>query len=199
MTHLIFVHNERSDPSDTHCQIYTGITRRIPAPCPTGSRWSCKFAPGEFVCGASLRLILRAPFGRANFLQANLYAARPCALPYGLPVGRANLLPANLSNPRAFINPLSPPHIKKAPIRGLFYVWRRERDSNPRYGLAYTHFPGVLLQPLGHLSSLFQFLMFDNTMSYSTAEHLCVLVTPGVLPFAPLGPAFGCSNLFLTN
>ena len=31
-------------------------------------------------------------------------------------------------------------------------VWRRERDSNPRYGFPYTHFPGVLLQPLGHLS-----------------------------------------------
>ncbi len=30
--------------------------------------------------------------------------------------------------------------------------WRRGRDSNPRYGLTYTHFPGVLLKPLGHLS-----------------------------------------------
>ena len=31
--------------------------------------------------------------------------------------------------------------------------WRRERDSNPRYGFPYTHFPGVRLQPLGHPSS----------------------------------------------
>src|SRR5262245_56870434 len=31
--------------------------------------------------------------------------------------------------------------------------WRRGRDSNPRYAFwAYTHFPGVRLQPLGHLS-----------------------------------------------
>ena len=30
--------------------------------------------------------------------------------------------------------------------------WRRRRDSNSRYGCPYTHFPGVLLQPLGHLS-----------------------------------------------
>ena len=30
--------------------------------------------------------------------------------------------------------------------------WRRERDSNPRYGSPYTRFPSVLLQPLGHLS-----------------------------------------------
>lgn len=31
-------------------------------------------------------------------------------------------------------------------------IWRRERDSNPRYGCPYTHFPGVRLQPLGHPS-----------------------------------------------
>jgi hypothetical protein len=31
---------------------------------------------------------------------------------------------------------------------------RRGRDSNPRYPFEYTHFPGVLLQPLGHLSSI---------------------------------------------
>ena len=36
----------------------------------------------------------------------------------------------------------------------FFILWRRERDSNPRYGLTYTHFPGVLLQPLGHLSGI---------------------------------------------
>ena len=31
--------------------------------------------------------------------------------------------------------------------------WRRGRDSNPRYGFPYTHFPGVRLQPLGHPST----------------------------------------------
>ena len=31
--------------------------------------------------------------------------------------------------------------------------WRREGDSNPRYGFPYTHFPGVRLKPLGHLSA----------------------------------------------
>ena len=29
---------------------------------------------------------------------------------------------------------------------------RREGDSNPRYGFPHTCFPGMLLQPLGHLS-----------------------------------------------
>ena len=37
--------------------------------------------------------------------------------------------------------------------------WRRERDSNPRYGYKpYTRFPGVRLQPLGHLSGATEFL-----------------------------------------
>ena len=35
----------------------------------------------------------------------------------------------------------------------IFFTWRRDGDSNPRYGCPHTHFPGVLLQPLGHLSS----------------------------------------------
>ena len=30
--------------------------------------------------------------------------------------------------------------------------WRRERDSNPRYGFPQTRFPSVRLQPLGHPS-----------------------------------------------
>ena len=40
-------------------------------------------------------------------------------------------------------------------IRGRWrtMVWRREWDSNPRYGSPYTHFPGVRLQPLGHPSA----------------------------------------------
>src|SRR5205814_1210969 len=31
-------------------------------------------------------------------------------------------------------------------------TWRRERDSNPRYGCPYTRSPGVRLQPLCHPS-----------------------------------------------
>jgi hypothetical protein len=31
-------------------------------------------------------------------------------------------------------------------------IWRREWDSNPRYGCPYTRFPSVRLQPLGHPS-----------------------------------------------
>src|ERR1700681_1435653 len=31
-------------------------------------------------------------------------------------------------------------------------IWRREWDSNPRYGFPHTRFPSVRLKPLGHLS-----------------------------------------------
>src|SRR5689334_22806002 len=34
---------------------------------------------------------------------------------------------------------------------------RREWDSNPRYGFPYTNFPGLLLQPLGHLSCFYSY------------------------------------------
>jgi site-specific DNA recombinase len=37
-------------------------------------------------------------------------------------------------------------------VPGFIPKWRRERDSNPRYGCPYTRVPGVRLQPLGHLS-----------------------------------------------
>ena len=45
--------------------------------------------------------------------------------------------------------------------------WRRERDSNPRYSFPYTRFPGVLLQPLGHLSIVL------SKRSYVVLAHLC--------------------------
>jgi hypothetical protein len=34
----------------------------------------------------------------------------------------------------------------------LIRLLQRGRDSNPRNSFPFTHFPGVLLQPLGHLS-----------------------------------------------
>ena len=38
-------------------------------------------------------------------------------------------------------------------VPGFIPRWRRERDSNPRDGYPPTHFPGVRLRPLGHLSA----------------------------------------------
>ncbi len=36
------------------------------------------------------------------------------------------------------------------------FILQRGWDSNPRYSYPYTNFPGLLLQPLGHLSSYFE-------------------------------------------
>jgi site-specific DNA recombinase len=38
-------------------------------------------------------------------------------------------------------------------VRSSVLKWRTERDSNPRTAFTVTHFPGVRLQPLGHLST----------------------------------------------
>src|SRR5579885_2120689 len=43
---------------------------------------------------------------------------------------------------------------KPAHGRAILRNWRRGRDSNPRYGFPYTHFPGVRLRPLGHPSAV---------------------------------------------
>ena len=40
--------------------------------------------------------------------------------------------------------------VNSVPTQGL--KWRREWDSNPRYGFPHTRFPSVRLKPLGHLS-----------------------------------------------
>ena len=37
-------------------------------------------------------------------------------------------------------------------VRSSVLDWRREWDSNPRYGFPHTRFPSVRLKPLGHLS-----------------------------------------------
>ncbi len=39
-------------------------------------------------------------------------------------------------------------------LKSIYIIWRRGRDSNPRYGLTYTRFPSVLFRPLRHLSGI---------------------------------------------
>src|SRR3954469_19007533 len=52
--------------------------------------------------------------------------------------------------------PLPPVTRATAPFRSIAALrlrnWRREWDSNPRYGFPHTRFPSVRLKPLGHLS-----------------------------------------------
>ncbi len=56
----------------------------------------------------------------------------------------------------------------------IFEIWRRERDSNPRYGFPYTRVPGVRLQPLGHLSRIPALYSEKNSVQAQTtyATHV---------------------------
>ena len=50
----------------------------------------------------------------------------------------------------------------------LCQMWRRGRDSNPRYGFPHTHFPGVRLQPLGHPSTGAQYIQMGQERKRSS-------------------------------
>lgn len=67
---------------------------------------------------------------------------------------------------------------KKSRSCGDSLKWRRERDSNPRYGFPYTRFPGVHLQPLGHLSKVenFNYFQFSQHNMYSQSAQLQVIL-----------------------
>jgi hypothetical protein len=56
----------------------------------------------------------------------------------------------SLDNP--FGTRLSPTICHLCVRPGQYLRWRREWDSNPRYGFPHTRFPSVRLKPLGHLS-----------------------------------------------
>ena len=55
--------------------------------------------------------------------------------------------------------------------------WRREWDSNPRYGFPYTRFPSERLQPLGHPSGARKRAQYSGrVLSYNPREKA---VAPG--------------------
>ncbi len=81
--------------------------------------------------------------------------------PYGQPVRYALSLSnwlRQLSNPqsRGLIPPAGVQHAKKKPVLAyeLFFKYGGEGGIRTLDTLPYTHFPGVLLQPLGHLTIL---------------------------------------------
>jgi hypothetical protein len=50
--------------------------------------------------------------------------------------------------------------------------WRRERDSNPRYGFPYSSFQDWRLQPLGHLSDDYSFTTVWQFLKKRRAVYL---------------------------
>ncbi len=68
----------------------------------------------------------------------------------------------------------------------LFFKYGGEGDSNPDT-LPYTHFPGVLLQPLGHLTKLFcyqtswvatgrYYRSWSKTVKKNFNDNYCLLI-----------------------
>src|SRR5207253_4556769 len=46
---------------------------------------------------------------------------------------------------------------------GVFELWRRGWDSNPRYGFPYARFRGEYFQPLSHLSAVNESRLTDES------------------------------------
>ncbi len=108
-----------------------------------------KYGPGfsDFGCN-SVKLLVGsiARAQSASFSSAAEKALRRDRLETRLPLAFRPLRGACggpkcwriLSNHEGSPYLLSPPDIKKPRAAGLFYIWRRERDSNPRYVSVYT-------------------------------------------------------------
>ena len=69
-------------------------------------------------------------------------------------------------------------------------LWRREWDSNPRYGFPHTRVPGVRLQPLGHPSGS----QFGTAAHYSQIPFACNRTVAVLLP-----GSMGCAIALLMN
>ncbi len=130
--------------------------------CPTGCAscrtpvgashppWSaiCEKKSSHFRTSSSLNMAVR---GGIDSLRS------PCGQPTHCVRGLSNWL-RQLSNPgRGFSSPLECNMRKKklALSYELFFEYGGEGGIRTPDTLPYTHFPGVLLQPLGHLTKLF--------------------------------------------
>jgi hypothetical protein len=121
---------------------------------------------------AKRRQISRADDGRSLTVPRPPYWRLPCASPLdagvlkmaSLTTVKSRRFPlsgrdrASSSPRRAEVGASHTETTDKLGFRDLLGMslegkWRTERDSNPRYAFTYTHFPGVRLQPLGHLST----------------------------------------------
>ena len=83
------------------------------------------------------------PSGAHSFQADDLGSCRSTSAPHAF-IGRA-MASRRSRQPQ--------PHPHWSARCGLGSGWRRGRDSNPGWSLPHTRSPGVLLQPLGHLSA----------------------------------------------
>ena len=89
----------------------------------------------------------------------------------------------SLHHPLIFQSPLSsspflyplPPASALSSYSPFTAPLRRKGDSNPRYSFPYTHFPGVRLKPLGHLSSIARTMYIWSFFVYKIHHAFSVL------------------------
>src|SRR4051812_15483206 len=91
-----------------------------------------------FLCGDPRAASPGEALQRAKKAGAAVLPARPQKRTSGLPKPNTTWVGAGVG----------PEKIGKAEHSAV--IWRREWDSNPRYGFPYTRFPSERLQPLGH-------------------------------------------------
>jgi hypothetical protein len=115
-------------------------------------RTVCTVSRQTWRCAASRRKDDLAPRGTPRGVQA-IYPHRSTQIP--------PRIPPNTSDDNGASETASDdkPAIYRDYSRALDFngwgwtaIWRREWDSNPRYGFPYTRFPSERLQPLGHPS-----------------------------------------------
>ena len=115
--------------------------------------------------------------------------AHPCAPPCGfaaLTQNRSRRLCRTTDRLSRLRTPL--PIIKKAPS-GAFLIIGGERGIRTLDTLlTYTHFPGVLLQPLGHLSGYFKHWYCCRLLPLFIPSHAGVLVIRPLRGLTPAGP-----------
>lgn len=73
------------------------------------------------------------------------------------------------------LSPLHPPESALSSYSPFTAPLRRKGDSNPRYSFPYTHFPGVRLKPLGHLSSIARTMYIWSFFVYKIHHAFSVL------------------------
>ncbi len=143
--------------------VFLGITcNRTFAVCPTG--WArCRTPVGDSHPPGACNMRKKSPYLRtSSFLNMAVRGgltrfARPAGSPLTVfavcPTGCARCRPPG----RGFSSPQRVQYAKKKPVLAyeLFLKYGGEGGIRTPDTLPYTHFPGVLLQPLGHLTILY--------------------------------------------
>ena len=113
------------------------------------------FSMCSFLRNGSLTCQSR-PFGRAWRVAANDSGVRAIAqtevVCMSTSIWTRHAESVSLLNSLWVMWPASRPDALPSRLPREARGWRRDRDSNPGAGLPPTHFPGVRLRPLGHLS-----------------------------------------------